>query len=125
MVDEPRKLWELLDTNGIRVRARYIRSTANVWADRLSREADRDNGQLDTRVFAYMSGLWGPHSVDRFATMGNAQLPGYNSKSRDPDSESMGCVHLLDARWLADEKKLVNWRNPPKHLLHDLVRKLR
>jgi hypothetical protein len=43
MTDELRKLWELIDTNNINIRARYIRSAANVWADRLSRETDRDD----------------------------------------------------------------------------------
>jgi hypothetical protein len=36
MMDELRKLWELIDTNNISVRARYVRSAANVWADKLS-----------------------------------------------------------------------------------------
>jgi hypothetical protein len=43
MMDELRKLWELIDTNNINIRARYIRSAANVWADKLSRETDRDD----------------------------------------------------------------------------------
>jgi hypothetical protein len=33
MMNELRKLWELIDTNNISIRARYIRSAANVWAD--------------------------------------------------------------------------------------------
>jgi hypothetical protein len=43
MMDELRKLWEIIDTNNINIRARYIRSAANVWADRLSREIDMDD----------------------------------------------------------------------------------
>jgi hypothetical protein len=43
MMDELRRLWELIDTNNISIRARYIRSAANVWADRLSRETDMDD----------------------------------------------------------------------------------
>jgi hypothetical protein len=41
MMDEFRKLWELIDTNNISIRARYIRSVAQVWADRLSRVTDK------------------------------------------------------------------------------------
>jgi propanediol dehydratase small subunit len=43
MMDELRKMWELIDTNNISICARYIRSAANVWADRLSRETHRDD----------------------------------------------------------------------------------
>jgi hypothetical protein len=43
MMDELRKLWELIDTNNINIRARYIRSAANVWADMLIRETDWDD----------------------------------------------------------------------------------
>jgi hypothetical protein len=80
MMDELRKLLELIDTNNINIRARYIRSAANVLADRLSRETDRDDWQLNPRIFTYLNSLWGPHSIDRFATQGNSQLPGYNSR---------------------------------------------
>jgi hypothetical protein len=43
MIDELGKLWELIDINNINIRARYIRSAANVWADKLSRERNRDD----------------------------------------------------------------------------------
>jgi hypothetical protein len=72
MMDEFRKIWEPIDTNSIIIRARYIRSAANVWADSLSREIDRDDWQLNPRIFTYMDSMWGPHSIDRFATHGNS-----------------------------------------------------
>eukprot|EP00873_Tetraselmis_striata_P000827 jgi/Tetstr1/421091/TSEL_012135.t1 len=34
MMAELRKLWYLLDINGLHMIARYIRSAANIWADR-------------------------------------------------------------------------------------------
>eukprot|EP00873_Tetraselmis_striata_P015817 jgi/Tetstr1/436081/TSEL_002675.t1 len=43
MMAELRKLWYLLDSNGVHIRTRYIRSAANVWADRLSRHLDSDD----------------------------------------------------------------------------------
>jgi hypothetical protein len=45
-----------------------------------------------------MNSLWGPHSIDRFATHGNSQLPRYNSRWRDPTSEAVDCLHLPDNR---------------------------
>jgi hypothetical protein len=42
MMEELPKLRGLIDINNISIRARYIRSAANVWAARLSRESDRE-----------------------------------------------------------------------------------
>ena len=96
MMDELRKLWELIDTNDISIRARYIRSAANVWADRLSRETDRDDWQLNPRIFTYLDSQWGPHYIDRFDTHGNTQLPRYNARWRDPTAEVVIRLHLPD-----------------------------
>eukprot|EP00873_Tetraselmis_striata_P021203 jgi/Tetstr1/441467/TSEL_029712.t1 len=52
MMAELRKLWYLLDSNRVHIRARYIWSAANVWADRLSRHPDSDDWQLDPVLFA-------------------------------------------------------------------------
>eukprot|EP00873_Tetraselmis_striata_P012742 jgi/Tetstr1/433006/TSEL_022343.t1 len=59
MMEELRKLWHLLDIHDISIRPRYIQSAANVWADRLSRELDDSDWQLNPRIFAYMQRLWG------------------------------------------------------------------
>jgi hypothetical protein len=48
---ELRRLWHLLDVNDISIRPRYIRSAANIWADNLSRELDRDDWQVSPRIF--------------------------------------------------------------------------
>ena len=121
MMNELRKLWWLLDTNNITVRARYIRSAANIWADRLSRELDRADWTLNPRVFRYLDRLWGPHSVDRFASMENALICRYNSRWNDPGAEAVDCLRLPDVAWRAE----VNWCNPPWELLDDLILKLR
>ena len=40
LMNELRKLWWLLDSHGIQLRAKWISTHANIWADRLSRETD-------------------------------------------------------------------------------------
>ncbi len=40
MMGELRKLFLLTDENNIKIRTQYIRSVANIWADKLSREQD-------------------------------------------------------------------------------------
>jgi hypothetical protein len=60
MMDEFRKLWELIDTNNISIRARCGRSAANVWADRPSRKIYTDDWQLNPRIFTYLNSMWAP-----------------------------------------------------------------
>eukprot|EP00873_Tetraselmis_striata_P006616 jgi/Tetstr1/426880/TSEL_017093.t1 len=121
MMAELRKLWYLLDSNGVHIRARYIRSAANVWADRLSRHLDSDDWQLDPVLFAELEAMWGAHSVDRFASALNAMLPRYNAAWLDPGCEAVDSMHLSDAEWRREN----NYCNPPWPLLPDLVQKLR
>jgi hypothetical protein len=66
LMTELRKLWFLLDDNDVRLRTRYIRSAANIWADGLSRESDSSDWQLNPRVFRLLDASWGPHTIDRF-----------------------------------------------------------
>eukprot|EP00873_Tetraselmis_striata_P020371 jgi/Tetstr1/440635/TSEL_028945.t1 len=59
----------------IRLRARYIRSAANVWADRLSRHMDSDDWQVDPVLFAELDARFGPRTIDQFTSALNALLP--------------------------------------------------
>jgi len=121
MMVELRKLWYILDSNSIQLRPRYIRSAANIWADALSRELDMSDWQLNPKIFRYVDKLWGPHTVDRFASMENAMVPRYNSRWLDPRSEGVDCLRFSDHTWRAEN----NWANPPWELLEDLVLKLK
>ena len=106
---ELRKLWYIMDTNGIAIRPRYINTAANVWADRLSRELDRDDWALNNALLNELAALWGPCTIDRFASMENALLPRYNARWRDPRCEAVDSLHLPDLEWLREH----NWCNPP------------
>eukprot|EP00873_Tetraselmis_striata_P024103 jgi/Tetstr1/444367/TSEL_032258.t1 len=71
----------ILDSNDISIRARYIKTPANIyWADRLSRKIDYDDWAFSLRHFNHLDNIWGRHIIDRFATMENARLPRYNSR---------------------------------------------
>jgi hypothetical protein len=109
MMTELRRLWFLLDTNDIHIRPRYIRSAANVWADTLSRKLDTEDWQLNPRVFKQFQERWGPHTIDRFASMLNAQLPRFNARWRDPQWEDVDCLRLSDAAWRREN----NYSDPP------------
>ena len=122
MMNELRKLFWLMDTQDIQLRPRYIRSAANVWADRLSRELEGGaDVTFNPRLFRHLNRLWGPHSVDRFASGTNALVERYNARWRDPGAEAVDCLRLPDEAWRAE----VNWCHPPYELLDTLVLKLR
>jgi hypothetical protein len=121
MMCELRKLFLLIDTYDIKIRTQYIRSAANVWADNLSRVTDNSDWQLAPRKFKHFNKVWGPHTIDRFASYANKQLPRYNAKWRDGTTEAVDSLHLSDAEWRSER----NWCNPPWELLDDLVVKLR
>jgi hypothetical protein len=108
MMTELRRMWYLLDTNDIHIRPRYIGSAANIWADSLSRELDTEDWQLKPRLFRHLQERWGPHTIDRFASMLNAQLPRFSARWRDPQCEDVDCLRLLDAAWYREN----NYCNP-------------
>jgi hypothetical protein len=121
MMEELRRLWCLLNTNNINLRARYIRSATNVWTQKLSRHLDSDDLKLlDPVLFANLDARFGKHSIDRFAFALNTMLPRYNTMWRDPTCEAVDVLHLSCANW----RKKITWCNPPCPLLPDLVRKL-
>eukprot|EP00873_Tetraselmis_striata_P006395 jgi/Tetstr1/426659/TSEL_016929.t1 len=120
LMAELRKTWYLMDTHGITLSVGYIRSAANIWADRLSREVDCDDWQFNPRRFASLTAKWGACTIDRFATSENALLPRYNARWRDPRCEAVDALRLSDVAWRCER----NWCNPPWNLIGDLVSKL-
>ena len=122
MMCKLRKLFLLVDEFDIKIKTKYIRSASYIWADGLSRLRDKSDWQLAPRIFHYLSDIiWGTHTVDRFASFENKQIPRYNAKWRDGHAENVDSDHLPDYAW----RKERNWCNPPWELLDDLAAKLR
>lgn len=119
LMNELRKFWFVLDSNDIAIRPCYIRSAANIWADRLSRELDDSDWQLHPNLFRYFQRKY-HHTIDRFASATNTQLPRYNSRWLDPTTEAVDCLRLRDSAWRREN----NWCHPPLELIDDLVLKL-
>ena len=74
--------------------------------------------------FAYLDGLWGPHTVDRFASAENCQPLGaphagrFCSQYFHPDAE---WTDALSLPWGAEN----NWAFPPVHLVGSAVTHIR
>ncbi len=64
--------------------------------------------------------MWGPHTIDRFASYANKHLPRYNAKWRNGTTEAVDNMRMLDTKWRRER----NWCNPPWELLDDLGVKL-
>jgi hypothetical protein len=76
VMSELRKLFLLTGEHDISIKTKFIRSAANVWADRrLSRETDNADLQLATRIFRYYDKHWGPRTS-------TASPPSQTSSSR-------------------------------------------
>ena len=61
-----------------------------------------------------MNKMWGPHSIERFATYFNTKLPIFTSRFWNP-----GCENI-DA-FTVDWSKEYNWLVPPPHLIPRLI----
>ena len=125
IMTELRRLWLLLDTNDIRLRAEYIRSAENVFADALSREEDDEDWQLHPRLFEDYEDRWGPHTIDRFASANNTHCTRFNSRWLDPKTEA---VDALARPWRVHPVTGAlerSWLNPPWSELPDVIQKLR
>jgi len=72
---------------------------AIVWADNLSRVTHNSDWQLAPCKFQHFNKTWGTHTVDRFASFTNKQVPRYNSKWRDGTSEAGDSLHLSNLKW--------------------------
>jgi hypothetical protein len=121
MMCELRKLFLWVESYDIKIMTLCTSGAANIWADALSRVTDYSDWHLAPRKFKHLSGLWGPHTVDRFASFANKQMLWYNAKWRDGTAEAVDCLHLTDGDWRGEH----NWYNPLWESLDDLVVNLR
>ena len=59
--------------------ASYISGVKNWQADQLGRLKSTYEWKLHPNLFRLIDSYWGPHNIDRFASMMTAQIPNYNS----------------------------------------------
>lgn len=119
LMREYRSLWALLDSLHVHLHVVRVASAHNL-ADAPSRLIDRSDYQLDPLVFHWLDKLWGPHTIDLFASDTNAQLPAFYSLHRCPGS--LGVDAFLQS-WRGHNA----WAHPPftAPILLQLVQKVR
>ena len=101
-----RRIWWLLDSAGVDLRVRYIPTDENSMADALSRGAPHDELMLGDPQWRRLERLFGPHSVDRYATVTNARCLPFNTAL--PHSPSPGAAALAHS-WIGEN----NYAFPP------------
>jgi len=117
LMGEYRLLHAVLVELNVELRHEYIASALNVWADRLSREVDSTDWSLAPAAFRRLDDLYGPHSVDLFATEVNTRCVRFYSRDLTPGALGANAL-LFD--W-SDENA---WANPPFNLLGPVVDKV-
>ena len=60
--------------NTIDLHVDWVPRSLNEHADAISRFIDCDDWGVSLHFFTYVDGIWGPHSVDRFANSHNFEL---------------------------------------------------
>jgi hypothetical protein len=108
-------IWEVALTNDITLSAKYLAGSQNQVADALSRLTSPQVWRLNPRVFHYLDVMWGPHTVDRFASLATAQLRTYNSMFHDPYTSG------VDAMAQHDWQQHNNYVCPPFRLLNQVL----
>jgi len=66
-------------------------------------------------LIQWLDKIWGPHTIDRFASPGNAQFDRFNSRFYMPGAEE---VDTFTCSWVEDN----NWWVPPVHLVPRVIR---
>ncbi len=104
-------IWAECYHKGIHLHAKYLAGSSNTLADWLSRISLKYDWMLHPKLFLHIDRLFGPHDIDRFASLTTTQLPRYNSLYFDPLSTG------IDALSQKDWHGLNNYVNAPFHLI--------
>lgn len=113
-------LWQWCIGQQTIVIARHLAGVLNTTADRLSRKVtDRTDWKLNPVLFEAIQQLWGPFTVDLFATALNTQLPRFVSWRAQPGAWR---TDALSFSWAGLG---IAWANPPFILIGRILTKVR
>ena len=96
--------------HSIQLSAEWIPRSENDRADYLSKLDDSDDWMLSPAIFCRINSLWGPHTIDRFASPENNQLPRFCSRWWNPTCVTVDAFTVL---WSGE----TNWVYPPIYLI--------
>lgn len=111
-----RQIWAVAINNSISLKVKHIRGINNIRSDRLSRLPQKYEWSLHPEIFNYLDRKFGPHTIDRFASINTSQCEIYNSRFLDPLSSGLNALEQTD--WQEHN----NYVNPPLRLLPEILR---
>ena len=88
----------------------WVPRDCNTRADFISKLVDFDDWQVTEDVFKDLDSLWGPHTVDCFATYYNRKIVRYFSRFWNPDTTG---IDAFMQSWKVENSRLV----PPVYLI--------
>ncbi|XP_074612234.1 uncharacterized protein LOC141866599 [Acropora palmata] len=113
-----RELWVWCASHGIWLSAAHIPGKENVLADKESRKKHSDTEwKLNPELFGRIATLWGPVSIDLFASRLNYQLKPFVSWRPDPEAMAIDAFSL-------DWRGLCFYAFPPFSLINRVLQKV-
>ena len=104
------EIFQFCAVNNVSIEIEWVPRSLNEYADSLSRVIDFDDWSVSTDFFAYISSLFGPFTVDRFASPDSAKCARFYSKFWCPGAEG---VDAFSVDWAGEN----NWLVPPIYLI--------
>ena len=104
------EIFQFCAVNNVSIEIEWVPRSLNEYADSLSRVIDFDDWSVSTDFFAYISSLFGPFTVDRFACPDSAKCARFYSKFWCPGAEG---VDAFSVDWAGEN----NWLVPPIYLI--------
>ena len=100
--------------NNISIYLECIPRNLNEIADAISKFIDYDDWRTTDRFFIFLNTVWGPFTIDRFASEENKKLQRFNSLFWDPGTER---VNAFSTSWENEN----NWLVPPIFLISNTI----
>jgi len=108
------EIFQFCAVNNVSMEIEWIPRSLNEYADSLSRVVDFDDWSVSAGFFACISSLFGPFTVDRFASPDSAKCARFYSKFWCPGAEG---VDASSVDWAGEN----NWMVPPIYLISRTV----
>ena len=108
-------IWQDCIENNTSVTAKFLAGRENIHADFLSREISHHDWMLNPRLYQYLDKKWGPHTIDRCASLLTRQTTMYNSLFFDPETTGVDCLAQQD--WHIHN----NFVNPPFRIIPKIL----
>jgi hypothetical protein len=108
-------IWGQVLAKDLVISCKHISGCINTEADRLSRLSPQYEWTLNPNLFQVIDHMWGPHTIDRFASYSTSQLTRYNSRFLDP--ATCGVDALAQSDWGIEN----NFVNPPFRMLDKVM----